>query len=272
MKYIKEHIMFIFPMMAILLGIESFLVFDRLTNDYEEGLKANYTMLVLTKKPMRLTGFQDIDAHISSMQIIKKRDIVNEMARGMKSTNASDIMGMLPHFYTLHLDSYLDASSLKKIEQKLSAHSNIKKVEMFGDSHSSNYHLFVFIKIVLWTFVAFMTIASLFLIIKQMEIWQYAHRERMQVMEIFGASTALRSGVLFKRAIMDAIIAIVVTNMLFAYLRFVWVPQSHIDMLTQRVELLFAYKDVMILFGVAMLIVIMAVTMVVIGSKESRLR
>jgi len=272
MKYIKEHIMFIFPLMAILLGLESFLVFDRLTKDYEESLKANYSMLVLTNKPMRLTEFQDLDTHISSMEIIKKQTIVDEMARGMKGTSSSDIMGMLPHFYTLHLDSFLDDAALGKIEQRLVSSSNIKKVEIFGDSHSSNYHLFIFIKIVLWTFVIFMTITSLFLVIKQMEIWQYAHRERMQVMEIFGASTALRSGVLFKRAIMDAIVATVATNVLFMYLRFAWVPKSHIDMLTQRVELLFAYKDIAILFVVAMLIVIMAVSMVVAGSKESRLR
>lgn len=271
MKYIREHIMFIFPLMSILLGLESFLVFDRLTQNYEENLKADYSMLVLAYKPMRLSDFQNIDSHISSMEIIKKKAIVDDMAKGMSGTSSADIMGMLPHFYTLRLDSYLNNDALNKIDNKLTAVKNIKSVETFGKNHSSNYHLFIFIKIVLWTFVIFMTITSMFLVIKQMEIWQYSHRERMQVMEIFGASRTLRSGVLFKRAILDAIIATALTNLLFIYLRFVWVPDSHIDMLTQKAEFLFFFKDILTLFTTAMLIVIMAVIMVVLNNKESKL-
>lgn len=39
MKFIKNHLMFILPLMAILLGIQFFLVFDRMTSGYEERLK-----------------------------------------------------------------------------------------------------------------------------------------------------------------------------------------------------------------------------------------
>ena len=60
-----------------------------------------------------------------------------------------------------------------------------------------------------------MGVVSLFLIIKQMEIWKYAHKQRMQVMEIFGAPLMLRSGVLFKVAIMDAFIATILTTAFF---------------------------------------------------------
>ena len=38
MKFIKNHLMLILPLMAILLGIEFFLVFDRTTNTYEKSL------------------------------------------------------------------------------------------------------------------------------------------------------------------------------------------------------------------------------------------
>ena len=54
MKYIKNHLMFILPLIAILLGIEFFLVFDRITKSYEEGLKDGYSMLIVTKKPTTL--------------------------------------------------------------------------------------------------------------------------------------------------------------------------------------------------------------------------
>jgi len=271
MKYIKDHVMFIFPLLAILFGIESFLVFDRLTKNYEQDLKADYSMLVLANKSMTLADFRQVDRRISAIEVIKKQSIVNEMAKGMNGTSADDIMDALPFFYTVNLGSYLDTTALENIKKQLIKSTDIKKVETFGKSHNSNYNLFVFIKIVLWTFVAFMSLTSLFLVIKQMEIWQFAHRERMQVMEIFGASTMLRSGVLFKRAIIDALIATVVTSGLFAFLRFVWVQKSDIDMLMSNKDLLFDYLDVAVLGGIALLIVIVAVVIVVISSKESKL-
>jgi cell division transport system permease protein len=271
MKYIKEHIMFIFPMLAILLGIESFIVFDRMSQNYEQELRADYSMLVLANQPMELSAFQALDSRISSLESIEKQSIVKEMAKGMSGISAEDIMNALPHFYTIGLGSYLDNQSVEEIKAKLVASPEIKKVETFGKSHNSSYNLFIFIKIVLWTFVGFMTLTSLFLVIKQMQIWQFSHKERMQVMEIFGASTMLKSGILFKRAIIDAILATMITSGLFAFLRFVWVHTSNIEILMQKEELLFAYQDIAILSVIAMLIVITSVMMVVIGSKEREL-
>ncbi len=271
MKYIKEHIMFIFPMLAILLGIESFMVFNRMSQNYEQQLKADYSMLVLTKSPMDLKAFQALDSRISMIERIEKQSIVEEMAKGMSGISAKDIMQSLPHFYTVHLGSYLDSQKIEEIKKNLLTSEVIKKVEAFGKSHNESYTLFLFIKIVLWTFVGFMTLISLFLVIKQMEIWQFAHKERMQVMEIFGASTMLKSGILFKRATVDAIIATVIASGLFAFLRFIWVDQSHIGILMQKEALLFAYRDIVVLGGIAMLIVITSVIMVVTGNKENRL-
>jgi len=271
MKYIKEHIMFIFPMLAILLGIESFIVFDRMSQNYEQELKADYSMLVLANQPMDLAAFEALDDRISTVQTIEKESIVKEMVQGMQSISAKDIMDALPYFYTIRLKSYLDNQSLEEIKNRLTASDQIKKVETFGKSHHSSYNLFVFIKMVLWTFVGFMTLTSLFLVIKQMQVWQFAHRERMQVMEIFGASTMLKSGILFKRAMIDALIATFITSGLFAFLRFVWVKRSNIEILMQKEELLFAYSDIAILGTIACLIVITAVVMVVMGSKEREL-
>jgi len=271
MKYIKEHIMFIFPMLAILLGIESFLVFERMSHSYEETLKTDYAILVMADEPMDLKAFRQLDSRISSIEKIQKQAMVEEMAAGMNGVTVEDIMQSLPHFYTIQLGEYLDAEAIAKIKRKLLASEKIRKVETFGKSHDTSYNLFLFIKVVLWTFVGFMTLSSLFLVIKQMEIWQYAHRERMQVMEIFGASTMLKSGILFKRATIDALIAMIISAGLFAFLRFVWVERSGIRLLKEKASLLFAYNDLLILGGIAMLIVITSVVVVVMGNRESQL-
>jgi cell division transport system permease protein len=100
-----------------------------------------------------------------------------------------------------------------------------------------------------------------------MEIWKYAHQERMRVMEIFGAPLMLRSGVLFKVAIFDAFIATLLTSGVFLYVKFVWAAQSGIDLMIEKQSVLFKMSDIGILLGVALLLVIIAVYSVVFSSK-----
>lgn len=267
MKFIKNHLMFILPLMAILLGIEFYLVFERTTNTYEKGLKEGYSMFVVTKEPMELSAFKALNDHISATELIKRENIVAEITKGVSKSTGEEIMAALPYFYNLGLDSYLQTSELEEIKKDLLSHNNVKKVETFGSSHNSNYKLFSFIKFILKIFIIFMAVVSLFLIVKQMEIWKYAHKERMQVMEIFGAPLMLRSGVLFKVAFVDAIFATISVSAIFFYVKFYWATQSGIDIMMQNQEALFRLSDIGLLLGSAFVIVILAVYSVVFSSK-----
>ena len=52
-----------------------------------------------------------------------------------------------------------------------------------------------------------------------MRIWQFQHLERMSIMALLGAPIWLRSAVLFRLSIVDSIIAILLVNITFLYLR-----------------------------------------------------
>ncbi|WP_294956519.1 cell division protein FtsX [Sulfurovum sp.] len=267
MKFIKNHLMFILPLMAILLGIEFYLVFDRTTNSYEKGLKEGYTMFVVSKKPMTLSAFKALNTHIESFEAIKRKDVVSDIVKGISKNNEKAILKALPFFYNVGLDAYVNTVELDKIKADLEANANIERVETFGNSYRSAYKLFAFIKFTLKLFIGFMGIVSLFLIIKQMEIWKYAHKQRMQVMEIFGAPLMLRSGVLFKVAVTDAIVATLITAMIFLYIKFEWAAKSGIDIIVKNKENLFRMSDMGILLGAALVIVIIAVYSVVFSSS-----
>ena len=267
MKFIKNHLMFILPLMAILLGVEFYLVFERTTNSYEKNLTEGYSMLVVTKKPVKLEAFKRLNEHINTSTQIKRSNIISEVAKGISKSNSEAILKVLPYFYNLSLDSYLHTDELSKIKVDLETDNNIKKVETFGSSYNSSYRLFAFIKLTLKVFIIFMGVVSLFLIIKQMEIWKYAHKERMQVMEIFGAPMMLRSGVLFRVAFVDAIFATMFVSAIFFYIKFHWAAQSGIDIMVQNQEELFQVADIGILFGSAIAIVIIAVYSVVFSNK-----
>ncbi|SFV51520.1 Cell division protein FtsX [hydrothermal vent metagenome] len=267
MKFIKNHLMFILPLMAILLAIEFFLVFERTTDTYEKGLKEGYTMLVVSKKPMELSAFQALNKHISSQEQIARDGIVSEVTKGIEKSTTKAIVKALPYFYNLGLDAYLKSSELETIKNDLKSDKNIKRVETFGGSYHSSYRLFAFIKFLLKVFIAFMTVVSLFLIVKQMEIWKYSHKERMQVMEIFGAPLMLRSGILFKVAFVDAILASLLVSGIFLYVKFYWAGQSGIDIMMQNQEVLFRISDMGIMLAASLCIVIVAVYLVVFSNK-----
>jgi cell division transport system permease protein len=261
--------MFILPLLAILLGIESFIVFNRVTASYGDNLKEAYTILVVANKKMNLDDFRKVNKHISSTEAVEKEPIVKQIAKGMPNISSGEIINSLPYFYTLHLDKYLDNVDINKIKKSLMSDSSIKRVETFGQAHNANYNLYFLIKVALWTFVGFMVFTSIFLVVKQMEIWQLEHRERMQVMEILGASSMLRSGVLFRIALTDAFIAALATIGTFAFLRYIWVSKSKIDLLVRKQALFFELKDIAILGGIALVIVIVSVVVVARGVRES---
>jgi len=83
---------------------------------------------------------------------------------------------------------------------QLKKDSGILNVETFGENYHSKHTMFRLVKMLLNIFIVMLFIVSIMLIIKQMQIWQLAHQNRMRIMEIFGAPLMLRSGILFKIA------------------------------------------------------------------------
>ena len=270
MKFIKNHLMFILPLLAILLGAEFFMVFERTTQLYEKGLKESYTMMVVSHKPVELSQLQELNRHIHSSEPIQRERIVSQIAKGLNRSSSKEILGALPYFYNVGLDSYMKTSALDDIKLDLESDPNIKMVETFGTNHDSSYRLFSFIKFILNLFILFMAVVSLFLIMKQMEVWKYTHEERMKVMEIFGAPLMLRLGVLFRVAIVDAIVAGVLMSLIFFYVKFQWAERSGIDIIMQNHEMLMEITDLGTLFISALLIVIVAVFSTAFTSKGVR--
>jgi len=261
--------MFLLPLITILLGVEFVMVFDRVTSSYEERLRDSYTILVVTKEPITLEELRALEPSISSIEKIPREKIAKEIASGMPSTTSKMILNLLPSFYKLHLNRYMSKMEVEAIRLSLLRSKKIKRIETFGEDHRAKYNLFIFLKIIFWGFAIITSLISILLIIKQMEVWQLAHRERMQIMEVFGAPMLLRSGVLFRMGITDAIIATAISAGLFNFIKYYWAVKSGIEILSERRELLFEAKDLITLGGIAITIVIVAVLTVAFKTRES---
>ena len=73
MKSIKEHIMFILPLLAMLIGIEFVLIFNRITASYEQKLKQDYAILVVSKRKLTTPYLRSIDSEIDSVTSMDKK-------------------------------------------------------------------------------------------------------------------------------------------------------------------------------------------------------
>jgi len=268
MKFIKRHISLIFPLIAILLGLEFFIVFDRTTDSFEKGLQSGYSMMVVSKDEMSIDDFRAWDSHIEQVKELEKSKILERLNLNKDKSKQKSFESSLPNFYSLKLDAYLTVNELASVKSNLQKSSNILSIETFQSSYQSKYELFSFIKFSFQTFIGFMTIIGFFLIVKQMEVWNFLHAERMKVMEIFGASLFLRSKVLINMALIDAVISAILTSWLFYLFKNSWVEGSQMEILKDNVESVFKFSDIFILLFVAITVVMIAVFLVVVNVKE----
>jgi cell division transport system permease protein len=115
--------------------------------------------------------------------------------------------------------------------------------------------------------IAIAAVTSL-LILKEMRLWQFQHAERMSIMALFGAPVWLRSAVLFRLAIVDAIIATIVLCLAF----FMIEQYGWMDLLLRTVGITIDLFD-FINDGVRSLLIALGVSIVltltiVIGNEE----
>lgn len=268
MRFIRGHLSLIFPMVAILMGLEFFIAFDRTTKGYEESLKDSYAMLVVAKDEMSIDDFRAWDKHIYKVAEIEKSKIIDNVDLPFKSSDTSNIDKDMPNFYSIKLNEYLNSRELEKVKRNILKSDRVTRVETFDTLHNSNYGLFSSIKLAFQTFILFMTIIGFFLIIKQMEVWNFLHSERMKVMDIFGASLFLRSKALIVMAIVDAIISAIIASVIFYTIQNSWIKGNHIAILEDNINGLFSINDLLTLSFASIIIVLVAVFLVVINVKE----
>jgi cell division transport system permease protein len=253
--------------MAILVGIEFYLVFDRITKSYEEGLRNKYSILIIAHDKMKLEYLQSLNSQIASIEEVKKDKIVNEISKGLKASSKRNLSKLLPTFYNTKLKSYLSKKEIYKVKTDLEKSNKIKRVETFDSTHNSTYKLFIFLKLIFKLFIFFISIVSFFLIIKQMEVWSLNHKERMRIMEIFGAPLFLRSAVMYRLAIFDTILATIFVSSIFIHLKENWVENSKIEILIKNRELIFQTSDIFIMLLISIPLVVISVFLVASNIK-----
>ncbi len=268
MKSIKNHLSLIIALFTIVFTMQVYTVVDRTVAAYERELNENYSIVVVTKKRVETASLVAISPKIKSADEISTKEVIERLQAQMKQRHIDLLKLSLPHFYSLHLDYYPTPSDIKVLRKKLERDSEITRIEDFAQSHDTLYKLLLLFKSVIVIFaVAVFSVTSL-LVLKEMRIWQFQHNERMSIMAMFGAPVWMRSAVLFRLSIVDAVIASVLAIGTFTYADFLKIGNEQLHSIGIEVLLFDPLNDSILIVGVALSLSIILATLIVIGHKE----
>jgi len=268
MKSIKNHFSLVVALLGILFSIQVFTIVDRSITSYKDKLASNYSVVIVSQLKIQNEKIKALDSIIADVSELNPDSVIKRLNTKMDKKNIELLKVTLPKFYKLKLTHFPNPQEIDKLTKVLLRNTSITKVESFSHNHDNTYKLLLLFKDVISVFAISIFIVTILLILKELRIWQFMHNERMSIMGLFGAPIWLSSAVLFRVAIVDAIIASILTFILFTYLSSSqWILQQF-ENIGIEVVIFDNIIDFSILAGVAMLVSILLASLIVIGHKE----
>lgn len=268
MRSVKNHFSLVIALLSILFSMQVFLIAERSIEAYKVNLAQNYSVIAVSKKQLEIDEILKINNIISDVKELSPDSVIERLSSDMRSANVELLKLTMPKFYKLSLTHYPTPDEVKNLKSDLLKSSSIKKVEDFSHTHDTTYKLLLLFKNVVTLFAIVVLIVTILLIIKELRIWQYKHNERMSIMGLFGAALWLRSAVLFRLAIVDALIASFLAFGIFVYLSSSpWVLEQF-NTIGINIVIFNQVDDLLLILGVAMSISILLASLIVLGHKE----
>jgi len=268
MQSIKNHLSLVVALVSILFSIQVFTIIDRAINSYERNLSSNYSVVVVSNKKLDEKLMLSSSPLLATITQLSPDEVIKRLDTGMSNKNIELLKLTLPKFYRLKLQKYPTPFEIDSLSKTLLSNKDIIKVENFSHNVDTTYKLLLLFKTVITVFSVSTLIVTTLLIFKELRIWQFKHTERMNIMRLFGAPTWMRSAVLFRLAIMDAVIATFVTFAIFVYLSTNSWLLSQFNSLEISVVIFNPINDFSIFLGVSVTLSTILAAMIVLGHKE----
>lgn len=268
MKSFKNHFSLVVALIGILFSMQVYMIVERALDAYKQNLAENYSLVLVSSKTLLAEDVLKRDKNFAQLDEISAEGVVERLGSDFSKKNIELLKLALPKFYKLKLHAYPSPSQLEDIQQTLRKINSIVKIETFSKTHDTTYKLLLLFKSVVLVFALSIMLVTLLLIFKELRIWQFKHNERMSIMALFGAPLWLRSAVLFRLSIVDALIATALSCALFSYVSSSeWVTEQFHN-IGIAVDVFRAFEDSLLMLGVSVSVSILLATFIVIGHKE----
>jgi cell division transport system permease protein len=268
MKSIKNHISLILALVSILFAIQTLTITNRALDAYKENLKNAYSLVVVSNNKQDLKTIKSKSNLIEKVEEIPLDDAIKKIDNSISKKNLELLKATLPRFYKVVLSKYPTPSEIESLKKGINSLKGIKKVEDFKASYDITYKFLSLFQIVVTVFSIVVFIITTLLIVKELRIWQYKHKDRMNIMGLFGSPTWLSSAVLFRLAIVDAVLSSVVIFVVFGIISTNgWLISKFKD-IGIDIMIFDMVNDFLLLFASAMVLSLLLATTIVFSHKE----
>jgi cell division transport system permease protein len=268
MKSLKSHFSLITALFSILITLQLFLSLERVITAYENKLNDNYGIVVVADGNLSEAFFKRIDSVIKSAEPLSPKRMLQQLQRLAADSDINLMELDLPHFYRLRLTRFVTPDEARTLGNRLKKEHAVLRVETFAQQHDTVYRMLQLFKGVVIVLAGVLFLVTSLLIVKEMRLWQFQHRDRMNIMALFGAPVWLRSAVLFRLAIVDAVIASLLAVVAFTLvIHYGWVDRI-LELIQIDAALFAPARDIPLLLGVAVSLSILLASMIVMGHKE----
>jgi len=272
MKFVKYHISIILPLFLLLFSVESFFALKGVIDNYEKKLSSEYSIVVVSKVPLDKKNIKKEIKYFDSLKLSDTDSLINSLKNSMGEKNLQKLKNALPLFYSIKLNHLPTEKELNNIKEKLLGYTGVEKVVTFKRSYSKFYNFLLFDKSVLMYFTVLVMIIVLLLIIKQAEVWIFEHKQRFEIMSILGAPFWMKSAMLYRVVIVDAIISSISVWAIFFYLFHSVKFISYVEKMGVRLPAFEWLKEGGILLGIGIIVSIISVTFAILQlNKEEQI-
>ncbi len=268
MKSLKNHISVIFPLFVFLLSLQFTTSLEKIVYSYESKLSEDYSIIIVSSTTLKKEKLQQDIEDFASLELISVRRVLEKLKGDISAKNLSLLKVALPKFYSLKLKRFPNEDMLRDVKKVLKAYPSVERVETFAKTHNKIYRIFTLAKSTSYVFTFFIIVISMLLMLKQMRIWVYEHKERMEIMSLFGAPFWMKSAVLYKLASIDSLIATFLVLIVYYVLPSLQSLQNialDIGVSIPRIDLL---GDGLFLLALAFGAAVMSVSLVMISLKK----
>jgi cell division transport system permease protein len=164
-----------------------FLLVNKVVNNYKEGVASDYSIIVVSSKPIlsndKLSGIK-----IAKIEHIDRKQIIGDIQDTLSKTSLRSLNEKLPYFCKLYLESFPTITELVELKKDLMNIEYIKNVEIFESEHTKVYSLLVLTKDIVTVLFAIVLISSFLMLLQQIRIWFFEHSQRISILQLLGAS------------------------------------------------------------------------------------
>ena len=96
MKFFKNHLSTIIPLMALLVGIQFILLVGRVVDEYESVMNKDYNIIIVSQNELNATDVKPLVYTFESLEPLSSKSVLEKLSKDISAKNIAVLQEALP--------------------------------------------------------------------------------------------------------------------------------------------------------------------------------